>query len=185
MSAQPALIPTGTWTADPAHSRFGFAVKHMGIATVRGEFTVFDGSLEIPDDLATASANGWVDVSSVTTGDAERDAHLRSPDFFDVDAHPRLTFRSSEIERADAESFRVLGDLTIRGVTQGVVLHADIQGVDVDPWGNERVGLEITGQISRADFGMRFNQMLGSGNALVADRVQLSLDISAVRQPSS
>ena len=176
------LIPTGTWNVDPAHSKIGFAVKHMGIATVRGEFTEFAGSLEVGDDLSSAKATGTVKVESVDTNEGQRDAHLRSPDFFDAAQYPELTFESTKIEALDDEEFRITGQLTIHGVTNEVVLHADVQGTDVDPWGNTRVGLEITGQLSRGDYDMKFNQALGSGNMLVADKVKLALDISAVKQ---
>ena len=175
-------VPTGTWAADAAHSKVGFAVKHMGIATVRGEFTEFEGRLEIGEDLATSKAYGTVKVASVDTNEAQRDAHLRSPDFFDAEAHPEMTFESTRIEALDDESFRITGNLTLHGTTKEIVLHADVQGTDVDPWGNERVGLEITGQLSRGEYGMTFNQALGSGNMLVADKVKLALDVSAVKQ---
>lgn len=181
-TATPTLIPTGTWAADSAHSKAGFAVKHMGIATVRGEFTDFEGTIEIGDDISTAKIHGKVNVASVDTSEEQRDDHLRSPDFFDAETYPEMTFVSTRIEAVDDETFRITGDLTLRGVTKEIVLHADAQGTDVDPWGNDRVGLEITGQLSRGDYGMKFNQALGSGNMLVADKVNLALDISAVRQ---
>jgi polyisoprenoid-binding protein YceI len=182
MSTTSTVIPTGTWTADPSHSTVGFAVKHMGIATVRGEFNEFTGTIEIGDDLSTAKAYGTVKVESVDTKEPQRDEHLRSPDFFDAAQYPELTFESTSIEALDDEEFRITGKLTIHGITNEIVLHADVQGTDTDPWGNERVGLEITGQLSRGDYGMKFNQALGSGNMLVADKVKLSLDISAVKQ---
>ena len=178
------LIPTGTWTVDPAHSKVGFAVKHMGIATVRGEFTSFEGTLEIGEDLSTARVYGTVKAESVDTNEPQRDDHLRSPDFFDVAQFPELRFESTSIEALDDEEFRITGKLTIHGVTDDIVLHADLQGTDIDPWGNERVGLEVTGQLSRGDFDMKFNQALGSGNMLVADKIKLALDISAVKQAS-
>ena len=177
-----SAVPTGTWTIDPAHSKVGFAVKHMGIATVRGEFAGFEGTLEISDDLGTATARGIVKAETVDTSEPQRDAHLRSADFFDVEQHPEISFESTEIEPVDDESFRVTGNLTLHGVTNEITLDAEVQGTDIDPWGNERVGLEITGSLSRGDYGMRFNQALGSGNMLVADKVKIALDISAVRQ---
>jgi polyisoprenoid-binding protein YceI len=176
------VIPTGTWIIDPAHSKVGFAVKHMGIATVRGEFTEFEGTLEIADDRSSAKAYGTVKAASVDTNEPQRDAHLRSPDFFDADTYPDLSFESTEIEAIDEETFRITGQLTLHGVTNEIVLTAEINGTDVDPYGNEKVGLEITGQISRGDYGMKFNQALGSGNMLVADKVKLNLDISAAKQ---
>ncbi len=177
-----SLIPTGTWNIDPGHSKVGFAVKHMGIATVRGEFTEFEGSLELDGDLSTAQIHGTVKTASVDTNEAQRDEHLRSPDFFDAERYPELSFRSTAITTVDDESFSITGELTIHGITREVELRAEIEGADVDPWGNERVGLEVTGEISRGDYGMKFNQALGSGNMLVADKVKLALDISAVKQ---
>ena len=182
MSITAIAVPTGTWKIDPAHSKVGFAVKHMGIATVRGEFKQFEGTLEIGDDLSTAKAYGTVKVQSVDTNEPQRDEHLRSPDFFDGAQYPELTFEATRIEALDEESFRITGNLSVHGVTNEVVLHADVQGTDVDPWGNDRVGLEVTGQLSRGDYGMKFNQALGSGNMLVSDKVKLALDISAVKQ---
>jgi polyisoprenoid-binding protein YceI len=178
------ILPTGTWSVDPAHSKVGFAVKHMGIATVRGEFTEFAGTIEVGEDLSSARIYGTVKAESVDTNEPQRDTHLRSADFFDVARHPEIRFESTSVEALDEEEFRITGQLTIHGVTNEIVLHAEIQGTDIDPWGNERVGLEVTGQLSRGDFDMKFNQALGSGNMLVADKVKLALDISAVKQSS-
>jgi len=179
MSVTSTVVPTGTWTVDPAHSKVGFAVKHMGIATVRGVFGEFSGSLEVRDEI---KASGSVTTASVDTNEPQRDDHLRSPDFFNAQEHAELTFTSTAIEADGDDTFTATGDLTMNGVTREVQLKAEVQGVDTDPWGNERVGLEITGQLSRGDFGMTFNQALGSGNLLVADKVKLALDISAVKQ---
>jgi polyisoprenoid-binding protein YceI len=176
------VIPTGTWVVDPAHSKVAFAVKHMGIATVRGEFTEFEGRLEIGEDLSSAKAYGTVKTASVDTNEPQRDGHLRSADFFDVETHPELSFESTRIEAIDGDTFRITGNLTLHGVTNEIVLTAEVHGTDVDPYGNEKVGLEITGQLSRGDYGMKFNQALGSGNMLVADKVKLNLDISAAKQ---
>jgi len=178
------LIPTGTWKVDPAHSTICFGVKHMGIANVRGEFTEFEGTLEVSEDLSTSKAYGTVKAQSVNTSELQRDEHLRSPDFFDVAQYPELRFESTRIEELDEDEFRITGQLTIHGVTNEIVLHAEVQGTDVDPWGNQRVGLEVTGQLSRGDYEMKFNQALGSGNMLVGDKVKLAIDISAVKQAS-
>ena len=175
-------IPAGTWSVDPVPSSLGFAVKHMGIATVRGEFTEFEGTLEVPENLARANAYGTVTVASLDTGDLGRDRHLRSPDFFDAARYPELRFESMGIEALDDEEFRITGQLTVHGITNAIVLHAEVQGTDIDPWGNLRLGLEVTGRLSRADYGMEFNQALASGNLLVGDKIDLVLDISAIRQ---
>lgn len=182
MTPVATVVPTGTWTVDPAHSTVAFAVKHMGIATVRGEFKEFEGTLEVGEDLASARARGSVNVASLDTNEPQRDDHLRSADFFDVEQHETLTFESERIEPVDDETVRITGSLSLHGVAKEITLEAVVQGTDIDPWGNERVGLEVIGELSRGDYDMKFNQALGSGNMLVADKVKLSLDISAVKQ---
>lgn len=177
-----SLIPTGTWTVDAAHSTVGFAVKHMGIANVRGQFTEFEGTLEVGEDLAHSSAQGSVKVASISTDEKQRDEHLRSPDFFNVEEFPEILFESTLVEAIDDQSTNVVGNLTMHGVTREVKLKAVVQGTDIDPWGKERAGLEVVGVLKRSDFDMKFNQALGSGNVLVGDKVNISLDISAVSQ---
>lgn len=167
---------------DPSHSNVEFSVKHLGIATVRGKFDRFEGTLEIGEDLSSARAYGTVQAASVDTNEPQRDEHLRSADFFGVEANPELSFESTAIRPLDEETFEIEGDLTVNGVTNPITLKAEIQGTEIDPWDNQRVGLEVTGQLSRGDWSMTFNQALGSGNVLVSDKVKLSLDISAVKQ---
>jgi polyisoprenoid-binding protein YceI len=180
-TATATIVPTGTWTIDPAHSSVEFQVKHLGIATVKGHFNAFEGTLEIGPAGLPTKAYGSVKVDSVDTREEQRDAHLRSPDFFDAENHPELTFAATAIEPVDEETFKVAGDLTIHGVTQRVTFDAELQGVEQDPWGNERFAVEVSGQIKRSDFGMTFNQALGSGNMLVSDKVKIGLDLSAVK----
>ncbi len=175
------LAPTGTWTVDPTHSRIGFAVKHLGIATVRGTFSEFEGTLVIGDDLTSARASGTVKAASVSTNEAGRDEHLRSADFFDVENYPEIRFESTSIEAIDEDSLKINGNLTIKDVTNEVELLAEVGGSEADPWGNDRVGLEAVGKISRADFGIRFDIALGSGNVVIADKITLNLDVSAVK----
>jgi polyisoprenoid-binding protein YceI len=181
-TATATLIPTGTWAVDPAHSTVGFSVKHLGIATVRGRFEQFEGTLEVGDDLSAARAHGTAQVSSINTDEPARDEHLRSADFFGADANPELRFESTEIRPLDEDTFEIEGDLSMNGVTGPVKLTAVVLGTETDPWDNERVGIEVTGQLKRADWNMTFNQALGSGNLLVGEKVTLSLDISAVKQ---
>ncbi|HMJ97471.1 MAG TPA: YceI family protein [Thermoleophilaceae bacterium] len=176
------LIPTGTWTVDPSHSAAGFSVKHLGIATVRGRFEEFEGTLEIGDDLSSARAFGTAQVSSINTDDAGRDEHLRSADFFGAEANPELRFESTAVRPLDEDTFEIEGNLTMNGITKPVTLTAVVEGTETDPWGNDRVGLEVTGRVNRTDWNMTFNQALGSGNLLVGEKVTLSLDISAVKQ---
>ena len=177
-----SAVPTGTWHVDPVHSSVQFAVKHMGIATVRGKFTRFEGTLEVGEDLSSSKAYGKVDVSSIDTDEPDRDAHLRSADFFDIEHYPELTYESTRVVPLDRDSSTVYGNLTMHGVTKEVRLEVVVEGTDTDPWGNERVGLSANGVLKRSDFDMKFNQALGSGNMLVGDKVNMSLDISAVRQ---
>lgn len=173
-------VPTGTWNVDPSHSVVQFSVKHMGIATVKGQFNEFQGSLTVAED-GTVTAGGTVEVASVDTREAQRDEHLKSPDFFDAATNPQITFAATAITPVDEETFKITGDLTIHGITKPITLEAVVEGTDTDPWGNDRVGLSVVGQLNRGDFEMKFNQALGSGNMLVSDKVKLSLDISAVK----
>ena len=171
------------WDFDTVHSSVAFTVRHMLVSKVRGRFNKWSGSLSFDDaDPAASHVEVRIEAASVDTLEPQRDAHLRSADFFDVERFPTLTFRSRRVTPVDDETLRIAGDLTMHGVTREVELEAVVQGVETDPWGNERVGFEITGQIRRGDFGMTFNQALGSGNVLVSDKVRLSLDISAIRQ---
>jgi polyisoprenoid-binding protein YceI len=175
-------VPAGTYSIDPVHSRVGFAVRHLGIATVRGHFGSFEGSFEIGDELDSAKVYGSVEAASVDTQEQQRDDHLRSADFFDVERFPRIEFESKEIRPLGEDSFEIVGDLTMHGVTREISLSAEILGTESDPWGNERVGVEARGELNRKDYGMTFNQMLGSGNVLVSDKVKLVLEASVVKQ---
>ena len=181
MSIAVTSTPTGTYSVDPSHSRVEFAVKHLGIATVKGSFASFEGTLELGEDLASSRAYGSVETASLDTKEDKRDAHLRSPDFFDAETHPRLTFESTEIRRIDEDTLEITGELELRGVKREITLEAEVQGTETDPWGNERVGLEVRGQLNRSDYGLTWNQVLGSGNVLVGEKVKLALDISAVK----
>jgi polyisoprenoid-binding protein YceI len=154
----------------------------MGIANVRGRFTDFQGTVEVGRDVWSAIACGSIKVASIDTGDAQRDTHLRSADFFDVEAFPEITFESTKVEALDDKSSRVWGNLTMHGITREVKLDLVVQGTDTDPWGNERAGAEIQGFLNRKDFDMKFNQALGSGNLLVGDKVRITLDVSAIRK---
>ena len=172
-------LPTGTWKVDPVHSSVEFHVKHLGIATVKGVFKDFEGTLEVgPEGV---SAYGSVKVESVDTREPQRDGHLRSPDFFDAEKYPEITFKSTAIRPIDDEEFEIEGDFTVHGVTRPLKLKATVEGTETDPQGNERVGLSATAQISRSDHDMKFNMALGSGNVVVSDKVKILLEISAVK----
>jgi polyisoprenoid-binding protein YceI len=160
----------------------GFSVKHLGIATDRGTFEAFEGTLTVGGDRSSARVSGTIEAGSVSTQESQRDEHLRSVDFFDVAEFPQITFRGDVLRQRDDEEIDIDGELTMHGVTRPISLHAAVQGLEADPWGQERVGIEITGQLSRGEYGMKFNQVLGSGNVLVSDKVKISLDISAIKQ---
>ncbi len=172
---------TGTWNVDPTHSRVGFAIKHLGISTVRGSFNEFEGSLEIGEDLSTSKGRGSAEVASIDTGEPNRDGHLVNADFFDAETHPQITFETTRIEPTGDGTARVTGDLTIVGATREVVFDAVVTGPETDPFDKERVGLEVAGTISRSDFGMTFNIPLDSGAFALADDVEIIVDISAIR----
>jgi polyisoprenoid-binding protein YceI len=174
-------VPAGTWKVDPSHSSVGFAVKHMMIATVRGQFGEFEGTIEAAEDISDSRVHGSVNVASIDTGNADRDGHLRSADFFDVEHYPQATFESTRIEPLGGSDYRMTGNLTIKGVTKEVQMNATVQGAGVDPWGNERVGVEVRGKVNRTEFGLRWQQMLESGGFLVGENVDIMIDASAVR----
>jgi len=180
MGATATAVPTGTWNVDKSHSKVGFSVKHLGIANVRGEFQDFEGKLEVAED-GTVVASGTVQTASVNTNEPARDEHLRSADFFDAETNPQITFTSTAITPADEDTFEITGDLNMHGITKPITLTAEVTGTEDDPWGNQRVGLEVTGQLKRGDWEMKFNQALGSGNVVVGEKVKLALDISAVK----
>jgi polyisoprenoid-binding protein YceI len=173
-------VPAGTWQVDPVHSSVEFQVKHLGIATVKGQFTQFEGTLEVGPEGAVAY--GTVQAASVDTREPQRDDHLRSADFFEVDAHPEIAFRSTAITLTGEDEFEIAGDLSIHGVTRPVTLRATLEGYEPeDHQGQARVGVSASAQVNRSDFGMRFNAALGSGNLVVSDRVKILVEISAVR----
>ena len=171
-------IPAGTWTVDPAHSRLGFAVKSLGFLTVRGQFLEFDGTIEIAEDLASSHAYGTVRAASVDTGRERRDEHLRSADFLDAANHPELRFRSKRIEAIGDRMLRIDAELEVNGITREIELDAELLAAEGSS-GEERLGLEVRGTLSRRDHGMRFDPPLGIGNVLVADTVEFELDIAA------
>ncbi len=176
-----SVTPTGTWHVDPSHSRLGFAVKHLGISTVRGSFKAFEGTLEVGDDLSSAEARGTAQVASIDTGEPDRDGHLLNSDFFDGEQHPQIAYESTRIESDGANRLTVTGNLTIMGTTNEIELAGELGGIETDPFGNQRVGLEVHGELKRSDFGMTFNIPLDSGALAMSDTVALTIDISAIK----
>ncbi|MEU2792868.1 YceI family protein [Streptomyces sp. NPDC007100] len=183
LEADPALAAlTGDYTVDPAHSRIGFTVRHAMVTNVRGSFGSHEGRLHLDGtDPARSTAALDVETASVDTGIADRDAHLRGTDFFDTDAFPLMTFRSTSAEQVDAGTFRVTGDLTIKDVTRPLTVDLEFQGAATDVYGAERVGFEGSAEILRSDWGLTWNAALEAGGVMVSDKVKLTFDISAVK----
>lgn len=171
----------GTYTIDPSHSTVAFVARHLMIAKVRGGFQSFSGTIEVADDPTRSSVEVEIDASSITTGDDQRDGHLRSADFFEVASHPKITFRSTGVV-PKGRRWAVTGDLTIRGITGPVTLDVGFEGAGVDPWGNLRLAVSAAGEVNREDWGLTWNQALEAGGVLVGKRVALDLSASAVRQ---
>ncbi|HUP21218.1 MAG TPA: YceI family protein [Gemmatimonadota bacterium] len=175
-----------TWKIDPAHSTIGFSARHMMITRVRGRFTDVEGVIRMDaDDPASSSVEVDIDAASIDTDVEDRDAHLRSEDFLDVEKHPRITFRSSRVAGATDEpgsEFRVVGDLTIAGTTREVTLDATFEGEGRDPWGGTRTAFSATTEIDRRDFGLTWNQALETGGILVGHDVTIDLQVQAVKE---
>lgn len=174
----PDAIPTGTYNIDPAHSNVGFEVRHMGIATVRGAFRKFSGTVDATGPL---TLSGTVEVASVDTGDENRDGHLQAPELFDAAQFPEISFTSTAVDTAPDGKLKLAGDITIRGITKPIELTGELAEGGEDPWGNERIGFEVAGKIDRREFELKFNQTLPNGNLLVANDVKLIVSVSAVK----
>ena len=181
---QPGTIAgyvTGTWTIDPVHSEVGFSVRHMMVSKVRGKFTKFSGQLVTAEDVLSSSVTAEIELSSIETGAEQRDAHLRSPDFFDTENHPLMTYRSTGI-RADGGDYIVDGELTLKGVTKTVPLKLELNGFGPDAYGGTRAGFTATTEINRQDFGVNWNAAMETGGVVVSDKVAIHLEIEAVLQ---
>ena len=173
---------TGTYTLDPTHSRIGFVARHAMIAKVRGSFNEFSGAGTFDaENPANSSLSLTIQAASIDTRNADRDAHLRSNDFFAMDEYPEITFTSTSVEAVDDQQYRVNGDLTIKGVTRPVAIDLELAGSAVDPYGNLRIGLEGTTTINRKDFGITWNAPLEAGGVMVGDKIVLELDVSAIK----
>jgi polyisoprenoid-binding protein YceI len=183
MSTTTTETPTlTTWTIDPAHSNVEFAVRHLMITTVKGRFTDVKGTVRLDDsDPSQSQAEIIISAASIDTREAQRDAHLRSADFFDADNFPTLTFRSTGIKNASGDRFTLVGDLTIRGVTQQIDLDVTAEGRGKDPWGGERAGFSATTKIKRSAFGLIWNLLLETGGVTVGDEVKIAIDVELVK----
>src|SRR3954469_11250208 len=161
-----------TWNIDLSHSAIHFSVRHMVVSKTRGAFKKFAGQIQFdPADLSKGSVNVEIEPASVDTGDKDRDGHLRSPEFFDVEKFPKATFKSTRIAEKGEGKLSITGDLTVRGVTRPVTLEASYEGTGKDPWGGERAGFSATATINRTDFGVSFNKTLDQGGLLVGEKV--------------
>jgi polyisoprenoid-binding protein YceI len=176
------LPEPGTWTIDPGHSTIGAVARHLMFTKVRGQFRSFQGAIHVERNIEDSWADLEIDAASVDTGNADRDAHLKSADFLDVERYPRITFRSTQVERSGGNTLRVTGDLTIRDVTESVDLDVTYEGLMPDPWGGTRAGFELYGAIDREAFGMSWNVALETGGVLVSRNIDIEAEVQAVRQ---
>ncbi|WP_026550018.1 YceI family protein [Arthrobacter sp. Br18] len=175
----PSGLTTGTWAFDPSHSEIGFSVRHAGISKVRGSFKDTDASLQVGSTLEESTVTANIKTASFSSGDDNRDGHVRGADFFDVEQFPEMTFVSTSVTGA-GETYEIRGDLTIRGITKPVVLDTEFNGVAVDPFGAIRAGISGSTSISRKEFGLTWNAALEAGGVLVGDKVTITVDAAFV-----
>ena len=176
-------MATDRWEIDSSHSSLQFSVRHLVIAKVRGSFARWSGTINVPDgDFSKATVNVTIDASSIDTGVADRDGHLKSPDFFDVAQHPELRFVGKRVQPRSEGEIDVVGELTLKGITREVVLRVEQHGHAKDPWGNLRAAFTAKTSIDRKDFGLTWNQVLETGGVMVGDRVDIEAEIEAVKQ---
>lgn len=168
------------WVLDPTHSEVLFKIKHLMISNVKGEFKSFSATID-GEDFTKSTLVATIDVSSIFTNNEDRDNHLKSADFFDVDNHKEITFTSTSFSRKDEENFILKGDLTIKGICKEITLDVEFGGVNKDPWGNEKAGFSINGKINRKDWGLNWNAALETGGVLVSDEVRISAEVQFVK----
>jgi polyisoprenoid-binding protein YceI len=169
-----------TWNIDPVHSEVGFSVRHMMVSKVRGRFTTFSGQLVTADDPTASSVSAEIDLASINTGNEQRDEHIKSADFFEVETYPTMTYRSTGVRVVDGD-YVLDGELTLKGITKSVPLNLELNGFGPDPYGGTRAGFTATGEINRGDFGVTFNAPMANGGVVVGDKIALHLEIEAVR----
>lgn len=174
------------WTIDNAHSEINFTVRHMMISNVRGRFENFTGTVDFNEaDPAKSSVDVQIDASSINTKEANRDGHLRSPDFFEVEKYPHVTFKSTRVEKVNDDHGKIYGDLTIRGVTRPVVLNVEYSGMAKSPWGTFSAGFTASTSISRKEWNLIWNQALETGGMLVGDEIKINIELEIVKQPEA
>ncbi|MBM6546706.1 YceI family protein [Janibacter sp. YIM B02568] len=175
-------IPAGTYAIDPSHTEVSFTARHAMVTKVRGYFRDVEGQIVVADDFAASTANATMKVASVDSGNADRDGHLKSADFFDADTNPDITFVSTGVKDVKGDDFVLVGDLTIKGITKPVELKAEYEGTAQDPFGNTRIGFSAKTDVEREDWGLTWNAALETGGVLVSKKVTLTLDVSAIKQ---
>lgn len=176
-------MATTKWSLDPTHSEIGFKIKHLMISNVSGNFNKFDVQAETDgDDFEDATVTVTIDVASINTNNEQRDAHLRTADFFEAENHPKIIFKSTKVERVDEDTFNLYGDLTIKETTKPVKLSVEYSGVAKDPWGNVKAGFTINGKINRKDWGVNYNAVLETGGLMLAEDLKLQGEIQLVKQ---
>jgi polyisoprenoid-binding protein YceI len=176
-------MATTKWAIDPTHSEIGFKVKHMMFTNVSGKFETYDATITTEDDDFTKSSIEFsADINSINTNNTDRDNHLKSADFFDAENYPKLTFVSSSFTKIDDENYELVGELSIHGVTKTVKLPTEFSGLMKDPWGNTKVGLNISGKINRKDWGLNWNSALETGGVLVSEEVRLTIELQLLKQ---
>lgn len=174
------------WTLDPAHTEIGFKVKHLMITNVKGNFTEYKASIYTTgNDFSTVEIDFWMDPASVETKDSQRNTHLKSADFFDVDNHKEITFLSNTVEKLDESNFELWGNLSIKGISKKIKLNVEFGGIIKDPWGAQKAGFTITGKINRKDWGLNWNTVLETGGVLVGDTVNIICDVEVSKDENA
>ncbi len=171
----------GTWSIDPVHSDISFTVRHMMVSKVRGRFATYEGTIVTAENPLESSVTASIDLSSIDTGNADRDTHVRGEDFFNVETHPKMTFTTTSVSGTE-DGFQVEGDLTLHGVTKAVTLAVEPNGFGPDAWGGTRAGFTVTTELSRKDFGIEFNMPLEGGGVVLGDKIHVIMEIEAVLQ---
>jgi len=179
-------MTTTKWKLDPTHSELGFKIKHLMITNVKGSFKDFQAEVQTKgEDFSTAQINVAAEMSSITTNNEQRDAHLLTSDFFEVDKHPQLIFKSIRIDKIDDDTFTLHGELTLKGITKAVKLDVEINGVTKDPWGGERAGFVVSGKIKRSEWGVTFNSPLETGGVMLGEDVTITGEIQLIKQAAA
>ena len=176
-------MKTTTWAIDPAHSEITFKVKHLMISNVKGEFRTFEASID-GEDFTNSTLSAKIDASSISTNNNDRDTHLKSPDFFEVEQFPEITFKSTSLKKGDDDEYKLVGDLTIKVVTKEITLDTEFGGFMKDPYGNEKAGFSINGKLNRKDFRLNWNAALEAGGVMVGNEVKINAEVQFVKQIS-